>query len=213
MGQQPASADIGDHADAGFGHGDLRRRADDAVAGIAADPDAAAHDEALHQRDDGLGIFGNAGVHAIFVAKEHPANQMIARARGVIQRRNVAAGAKGALTLGVDDDQRHLGVVAPRRQRPIDGQRHVVVERVQRLRPGEGDAPGAAVLAGEDVGHRRPPCHQDAAGAQPRISLLPRASGCGRRAFVGAVAGPVQPCLRPRNRKGQGHRRPRPRIA
>ena len=54
-------ADVGDEADGAFGHRDLGGRADDAVAAMAGDADAAAHDEALHQRDTGLGVARRSG--------------------------------------------------------------------------------------------------------------------------------------------------------
>ncbi len=53
-GQKEAAADIGDQSDGAFRHGDLGRLACDAVAGVAGEADAAAHDEALHEDDDGL---------------------------------------------------------------------------------------------------------------------------------------------------------------
>ena len=120
------------------------------------------------------------------------------------------AGAKRrAFTLGVDDDSA-TSVVAPRRQRPVDGQRHVVVERVQRLRPGEGDAPGAAV-PGVKMSAIGVPLPSGCGWRPAGISLLPpgvrmRAARLCRR----AIAGPVQPCLRPLDRKGQGIAAPPP---
>ena len=53
-GEELRGADVGDEADHAFGHGDLGGLADDAVAAVAGDADAAAHDEALHQRDVGF---------------------------------------------------------------------------------------------------------------------------------------------------------------
>ena len=46
------------------------RLADDAVAAVAGDADAAAHDEAVHQRDVGLRVAGDPGVHPVLVGPE-----------------------------------------------------------------------------------------------------------------------------------------------
>ncbi len=54
------------------------RLADDAVAGMAGEADAAAHDEAVHQHDDGLREAGDPGVHPVLVGPEAPA---LARSR------------------------------------------------------------------------------------------------------------------------------------
>ena len=85
-------ADVGDEADHAFGHGDLGGLADDAVAAVAGDADAAAHDEALHQRDVGLGEGGDAGVHAVFVGPEAAALVEVAAAAGAVDVGDVAAG-------------------------------------------------------------------------------------------------------------------------
>ena len=53
-----------------FWHGDLSGFADDPVARVAADANAAAHGEALQESDDGFGVVGDFGVEAVFVAPE-----------------------------------------------------------------------------------------------------------------------------------------------
>jgi len=153
-GQQPAAADIGDQADAGFGHGDLGGIADDPVAGMAADADAAAHDEALHEGQDGLGVIGDGRIHAVFVEEEARALGVIAGAASMIDGGNIAAGAKSLVAGSVDDDQIDQGVIAPVLQRRMDRPRHVMAERVQRLRAVEGDPTGAAVAADDQIIHQ-----------------------------------------------------------
>ena len=57
-GQQVGTADVGDKPDAHFGHGDLRGVSDHANAGVRTEPNAPAHDDAVHQRHDSFGVPG-----------------------------------------------------------------------------------------------------------------------------------------------------------
>ena len=66
----PAAADIGEQADAGFGHGEHRAFGGHAVFGRLRDADAAAHRDAVHEGDDRLGIGEQQMVGLIFVVEE-----------------------------------------------------------------------------------------------------------------------------------------------
>src|SRR5690606_30647902 len=88
------------------------------------------------------------------VGKEASPDAVIAGAAAVIDRSDVAAGAEGAITLGVKDDQLDRGVVPPVVQRRMDRAGHVMGQCVQRLRAGQGDAAGVAVAADMQVVHQ-----------------------------------------------------------
>ena len=173
-GQKPGPAHVRDQADPRFRHRNLRRIADHPVPGMPAHAHAAAHDEALHERHDRLFVIRDGRVHAVFVGEKALSDRMIARAPGVIDRRDVAAGAERAVPLGVDDDQRHGVVAAPIVQRAVDRHRHLVAQRVQRLRAGKGDPARAPVLADGKVAHACPRSARSARLTIRRmISLVP----------------------------------------
>ena len=112
-GEERGGADVGDEADHAFRHGDLGRLADDAVAAVAGDADAAAHDEALHQRDVGLGEAAmRAFIRYSSAQKRRPVVE-VAAAAGAVDVGDVAAGAEGARAFGVDEDEGDGGVVGP----------------------------------------------------------------------------------------------------
>ena len=152
-GEDRGGADVGDEADGAFGHRDPGRRTDDAVAAMAGDADAAAHDEALHQGDAGLGVARHPGVHPVLVGPEARPRGEVAAAAAGIDLGDVAAGAEGARALGVDEDEGDGIVALPRGQRRIDVADHGVGEGVERLRAGEGDAAGAPLGADVQVAH------------------------------------------------------------
>ena len=56
VGQQMAAADIGEEADADLGHGELGVLGQHAVRAVEGDADAAAHDDAVDQRDIGFRV-------------------------------------------------------------------------------------------------------------------------------------------------------------
>ena len=68
--QQPGAADVGDQADAGLRHGELRALGDDAVARVAGQADAAAHDDAVLDGDVRLGVAADQRVEPVLVAPE-----------------------------------------------------------------------------------------------------------------------------------------------
>ena len=149
--QQPCAADIRDQPDAAFGHRDAGGVAHDAVAGMTAKAHAAAHDEALHEGHNGLGVVLDGGVHLVFVAKEIPPDLVIARASRVIDGRDVAPCTEGPVTRRIHDDQIDRRIVAPVVQRRKDRKGHVMRQRIQRLLARQGDAPRAAFDANVQV--------------------------------------------------------------
>jgi hypothetical protein len=153
--QQTGAADVRHETDSAFRHGDLRAVARDPMAAMPAEPDTAAHDETVQEADDRLGVFGQLGVEAVFVAPELASVFMVARFAGAVERGDVAARAEGAFALGIQQDQVDGIVVAPAVQRGLGFEAHLVGQRIERPGPGQGDAARAALCADVDVGHGR----------------------------------------------------------
>ena len=94
--QQIARADIGKEPDADLGHGEGEAFPSDQMRAMRRNADAAAHDNAVDQRDIGLGIALDAAVEQIFLAPEGQLRGMIARPALIVEKADVAAGAEGA---------------------------------------------------------------------------------------------------------------------
>ncbi len=62
---------------------------------MAAEADAAAHDETLHERNNRLGVLGDLDIQAIFVAPEVARRLQRAGLCLMVDAGNVAAGAEG----------------------------------------------------------------------------------------------------------------------
>ena len=149
--------------------------------------DAAAHDDAVDQRDVGLAIVLDAGVERIFVAPERQRLVVLAGLAEIVERADIAAGRERPAARRRDDDARDRRIVCPvlqlRRQRP----HHAVRHGVERLRPVERDEAGRAAPLEQnfDVAH----------AAAPRDRQRSRRSRarCGRRA-AGPTARPACAC-------------------
>ena len=121
------------------------------MAAVTADPDSAAHREAMQKRDVRLWIFGNFRVQAVFIAPETAAIFEIPVAPGIVEFLNVAAGAECLVAGTVDDDQRHGIVIGPGVERLFYGEAHVMAKRIESLGAGQGDPARAAFDADVDV--------------------------------------------------------------
>ncbi len=139
-GQDRTAADIGDEADAAFGHRDHRPVGDDPVAAMGGDTDAAAHHDPVHQGDPRHRQFGDLAVEPVLLRPEAPSIGEIAALAGPVEIRDVAAGAERLFALGVDHDGIDGVAAGPVVDRRLDGQSHVMGQRVQGLRPRQGDA-------------------------------------------------------------------------
>ena len=141
--QRVGGADVGNHADAGLGHGDQRALGRDAVCAVHRQSDAASHGDAVDERDVRLGVFGDRLVHPVFVMEEAlPIGR--SGAAGGVDRHDIAPGAKGAAAAAANDNGFHRVVGQPVEQLPVPGDAHRAVERIQRLRPVEGGETDAA---------------------------------------------------------------------
>ena len=154
--QQKTAADIGHQADSAFRQGDLRRRGDYAVAGMAPHPDPAAHGKALHQADHRLGVRRNPGVHAVFVAPELLAVGKVAGLGFGVKLGDVAPGAEGARAGGINQHQRHAIVLLPVAQGSIQRAAHRVGQGVKHLGAVERDLAEQTGAADQDVRHHAP---------------------------------------------------------
>ena len=102
--QQPRGADVRKKPDADFRHGELEFFSRDPVRSVDGNPDAAAHDDAVDQRDIGLGIMLDEGVERVFVAPERQRLGLPPGTAEVVERADVAAGRERPLAGAADDD-------------------------------------------------------------------------------------------------------------
>ena len=183
--QQKAGADVGKIADRDFRHGDRRALGDDAVRRMRRQPDAAAHDDAVHQRDHRLAIARDQNIQFVFSRPEFFREFIVARLRRIIKRADIAAGGKSSPAGAVEQDGADGRIVRPGAQQRRHGGNHVERDGVERLRPVERDAAQRAVGADDDVavlkkllGHRPTRLR---ATIRRMISLVPSRIWCTRR--------------------------------
>ena len=95
--QKPGRPDIGKEADADLGHREAEPVAGHAVRAVHRDADAAAHDDAVDERDVGLAIALDAGIERVFVAEIGERLVIASGAPEIVERAQVAARREGAL--------------------------------------------------------------------------------------------------------------------
>jgi hypothetical protein len=93
--QQPSTADVGEKAEADFGHREPGPFGDNAMAAVRGQTDAVAHHDTVHQGDIGLGEFGDASVEDVLLTPEDLA-EIAARVRAFPERAYIAAGVEAA---------------------------------------------------------------------------------------------------------------------
>jgi hypothetical protein len=119
--------------------------------------DAAAHGDAVDQRDDRLGVREQQMVELILGVEEFARGLAVALAR-LRQHADVAAGAEAARAGGVvDQDRAHARILTPRQERLDHVAAHVRRQRMQRLGAVQADAREAGGDGGEDFRHTRIP--------------------------------------------------------
>ena len=149
--QQPRAADVGDQADARLRHGEPRALGDDAVAGVAGEADAAAHDDAVLDGDVGLGVAADQRVEPVLLAPERARSRPIPargcrRARARRRRRTAPGRRRRRAGRGSTAGSSFQASSASQIWRTI-----AVGQRVERLRPVHGDAPRPALTADQDL--------------------------------------------------------------
>ena len=151
--QKPGRADIRKQPDPGFRHGQHGALGSDPIGAVDRDPGAAAHGDAVDDREVGFREAVDLPDDLVFFAKEHRGEFAVAgdAAAGLVDRPDVAAGAEGALAGAADQDGMEFGALLPlpqhRRQRAV----HTEGEGVERLRPVQGDGRQPAFPPEQDV--------------------------------------------------------------
>ncbi len=112
--------------------------------------DPAAHGDAVHEGDDGLGVSEEQVVETIFGVEEEARFLAILRAT-LGEHADVAAGAETAALAVVDDHRLDRVVTPPFDERSDHRLTHRQVERVDRLRTIERQAADANVGANQDI--------------------------------------------------------------
>ena len=151
--------------------------------------DAAAHHEAVHERDIRFGIFRDARIHDVFLAPEHLA-KIAAGARTLIEPADIAARAQAALARPFQHHHRNRRIGFKLIERRVDADGHFQRHRVERFRPVQPDnasrtfAPDDQVAFG--IHHRgrrrhRAPSISLRDTISRMISLVPSRIWCTRR--------------------------------
>ena len=194
--EQQRAAHVGDEPNPALGHGDAAVGAHHAVRRVAAEPHAAAHDEAVQEAHHGLREAEELGVHAVLVAPKGARVLVVARDPVPVDVGEVAARAKGAIALRIDHDEAHGVVARPSVERALDGEAHLPGERVERLGAGERDAPREALRPDADLAHR--------CGLVETTAVLPSGARacCGGGSPAPAAGRRLMPHAPPRARAG-----------
>src|SRR4029077_658680 len=119
------------------------------------DADAAAHHNAVDQRDVGLGETLDVSVERIFVAPERQHLGLTPGAAEFVERAYVAAGREGPLPRRRDDDAGDRRVVRPCLKLARERAHHLVRHRIERFWAVKTDNPGSAAALETNMGTRR----------------------------------------------------------
>ena len=111
--QEPGRADVGEKSDADLRHRERKAVAGDAMRAVHRKADAAAHDDAVDQRDIGLGIVLDDGVEDIFLAIERQHLVVPAGGAGIIERADIAARRERPAARRRHHHARDRGIVPP----------------------------------------------------------------------------------------------------
>ena len=139
----------------------------DAVRRVHRHTDAAAHADAVDQRDIGFRIGRDHPVQRVFLAEERIRRRPIAIELGVAQGTDIAAGAEGAVAGALDHDDVDMRIVVPLGQHARQDADHPQVQRVQRFRAVQQNAAGPAVAACDHTLFMR---HRYVSGIPRRLS-------------------------------------------
>src|ERR1043165_1484064 len=141
------------------------------------DPDAAAHDDTVDQRDIRLGIALDVHIERIFVAPERQHLLLAPCAPKFIERPNVAAGGKCPLALRPDDHARDRRIALPCLKLARERAHHLARHRIERLGPIERDDAGGPAPFKQDYGRVHEGWLEDGPGTDklgPELSELSR---------------------------------------
>ena len=113
--QKERRADIREEADRGLRHGERGMLGGDPIRRMHRHADAAAHADAVDQRDIRLRIGGDHQIQLVLLAEERLGLVMLAIELVLAQRADIAAGAEGAIAGALDHHAVHMRVVSPTR--------------------------------------------------------------------------------------------------
>ncbi|MBA7714225.1 hypothetical protein ES703_123242 [subsurface metagenome] len=168
MRQQPGAADIGEKAEADFGHRKFCLLRHHAMSGMRREADATAHDEPIHERDVRLRILRDPRVHDVFLAPEYLA-EIAANLGAFPETADIATRAKASLAGAFQHDDRYRRVRLELIERRVDAKRHLQRHGIDRLRTVEPDDPGRTLAPHDQVGFGRN--SRSLAHRPPSISL------------------------------------------
>ena len=122
-GQEPGRTDVGE-ADADLGHRELKTIAGDTVRPMHRNADTAAHDDAVDQRDIGLGIMLDGGVEDVLLPPELQRLALAAGAAELVDVAQITTRRKRTPGRRHHDDPGHRIIVTPTLQRLRDRPHH-----------------------------------------------------------------------------------------
>ncbi len=174
--QEVGGADIGEEADAGLRHGEGDLVGHHPMRAVHRDAHTAAHDDAVDERDVGLGVAEDPPVETVLLAVEP--DRILDAVPGLGDRADVAAGAEGAAGGGLDDHGTHLRVLAPGDELERESLDHAAGQRVEGPLPIEDrHAEPALALEADALRLRYLGRHQSASSRRAMmtrmISLVP----------------------------------------
>ena len=170
--QHVGRADVREQADAGLRHREHRALGHHAVRAVHRDPDAAAHRDAVEQRDVGLGEMVQPRIHRVLDAHRSGPRRRRPRAVSTPCSQRMSPPAQNARSPApLISTARTSGSACqlrqPGRERPAHRQR----ERVERARPVQGDHHQAAPALEPDLVVRRS-CRQPASRRRAMITRM-----------------------------------------
>src|SRR5262249_51373945 len=150
-GQKPGGADIGKEADTNLGHREGKAIAGDPVRSVDRDAGAAAHHDAVDQRNVWLAVVFDLRIEAVLVAPGAERLIVSAGAAERVESTQVAASGKGARARRGNDHPRHRRLVLPCGKLRRERMHHLVRDGVKYARPVEGDEASDAAALEQDV--------------------------------------------------------------
>lgn len=116
-------------------------------------PDAAAHDDAIDQRDVRLRVTLDDAVEPVFLAIEIRGQSSSLGSSGIVKSADIAAGTEGPLTRALNHDATHGRIAGPGAQLRVQRAHHAEGQGIQGLGPVQRDQADAVSRLEQDVVH------------------------------------------------------------
>src|ERR1700754_5365220 len=140
------------------------------MAAMRGKADAAAHHDAIHERDIGLCKFRDARVEDVLLAPQD-FSEIARNLRTLIERADIAARAQAALARALQQNQADRRIGLEGVERLVDVAKHLQRHRIDRLRPVEANHARRALAPRDQVGLRTLRCGGGAPHRAPSISF------------------------------------------